>query len=99
MSTALATVFLLRAPTSEPDRYEYALREASFTPQSLPVLETSLILPGLKDILRERPEVGGVIVTSQRSAEAWGRAVDEIIEDEGMLGPMTSRIQTTVNEL
>lgn len=73
-------VLLLRAPTPAPDRYESALREVSFTPQSLPVLETSLLLSGLKNILRKRLDVDGVIVTSRRSAEAWGRAVDEVLD-------------------
>lgn len=84
MCATLPTVFLLRAPTSEPDRYESALREASFVPQSIPVLETSLLVSGLKDILKRAPEVDGVIVTSQRSAEAWGRAVDEVLEGRGL---------------
>lgn len=88
MSTS--TVFLLRAATSEPDRYESALRETSFVPQSLPVLETSLLVSGLKDILKKGPEVNGVIVTSQRSAEAWGRAVDEVLDDGGMSFSITT---------
>ncbi|KZV72396.1 tetrapyrrole biosynthesis, uroporphyrinogen III synthase [Peniophora sp. CONT] len=110
MSMSSQTVFLLRAPTSEPDRYESALREASFLPQSLPVLETSLLVSGLKYILRKGPEVDGVIVTSQRSAEAWGRAVDGVLEQGGSalshknwsdipfytVGPSTASILTSL---
>ncbi|VDC03146.1 unnamed protein product [Peniophora sp. CBMAI 1063] len=81
MSATSPTVFLLRASTSEPDRYESALREASFVPQSLPVLETSILVTGISEILRRGPDVDGVIITSQRSAEAWGRAVDEVLAD------------------
>ncbi|KAI0318047.1 tetrapyrrole biosynthesis, uroporphyrinogen III synthase [Amylostereum chailletii] len=76
---------LLRAPTSEPDRYESALRDKSFYPFSLPVLETVLHVHKLKNIIAQEPAdshaISGVIVTSARAAEAWGRAVDELLED------------------
>ncbi|KAI0033502.1 tetrapyrrole biosynthesis, uroporphyrinogen III synthase [Vararia minispora EC-137] len=71
-------VLLLRAPT-ENDRYDSALRSSSFIPFSLPVLQTTLHIDGLKQIVSRPPDVRGVIVTSARAAEAWGKAVDDIL--------------------
>ena len=78
-----SSVILLRAPTGPPDRYEAAFRDASFEPFSLPVLESTLEIDGLKDVIKHGPVAsgvsGGVIITSARSAEAWRKAVDELL--------------------
>ncbi|ETW79810.1 hypothetical protein HETIRDRAFT_322098 [Heterobasidion irregulare TC 32-1] len=75
-------VLLLRAPTSPPetDRYETALRSAGFHPVSVPVLETAFAnIHGLSELLAAGPQdVGGVIVTSARAAEAWANAVESV---------------------
>jgi uroporphyrinogen-III synthase len=87
-------VLLLRAPTSQPDRYETALEKAEFTPISLPVLETKLIVTAIKQIIKKGPQkasIDGVIATSARSAEAWGNAVDELLAKGGVSS--TSRLQ------
>ena len=88
-------VLLLRAPTSPPetDRYETALRSAGFHPVSVPVLETALAnIHGLSELLAAGPQdVGGVIVTSARAAEAWANAVESVAHldngGEGIIPP------------
>lgn len=93
-----APVLLLRAPNGSPDPYEAALTESGYRPFSVPVLETVLVNgEDLKGILKDGPSggnggdkegergggYGGVIVTSSRAAEAWGKAVEEIANEVG----------------
>lgn len=82
-------VLLLRAPNGSPDPYESALTQSAFRPFSVAVLETVLVNDEeLKRIVKAGPngseEYSGVIVTSARAAEAWGKAVEEIVgSDQG----------------
>lgn len=93
-----APVLLLRAPNGSPDPYEAALTESGYRPFSVPVLETVLVNgEELRGILKDGPSggnggdkegergggYGGVIVTSSRAAEAWGKAVEEIANEVG----------------
>lgn len=77
-------VLLLRTPASPPesDRYEAALKRASFRPLSLPVLETALEnLEHLSRIVRGEDDEGtidGVIVTSARAVDACADAGADI---------------------
>ncbi|KAI5991246.1 tetrapyrrole biosynthesis, uroporphyrinogen III synthase [Pisolithus albus] len=77
-------VLLLRSPTSDvPDKYEAVFRTHGYSPISVPVLETTLVhLEQLANRIAEGPSVHrftGVIITSKRSIEAWGQAVDSIV--------------------
>ncbi len=77
-------VLLLRTPAAPPgtDRYEAALKRASFRPLSLPVLETAFEnLERLSRIVRGEDEEGtvdGVIVTSARAVDACADAGADI---------------------
>ncbi|KAI6026985.1 tetrapyrrole biosynthesis, uroporphyrinogen III synthase [Pisolithus marmoratus] len=77
-------VLLLRSPTSDvPDRYEAVFRTHGYSPISVPVLETTLVhLEQLASKIVDGPSIHhftGVIVTSKRSIEAWGRAVESVV--------------------
>ncbi|KAI6164037.1 tetrapyrrole biosynthesis, uroporphyrinogen III synthase, partial [Pisolithus thermaeus] len=77
-------VLLLRSPTLDvPDKYEAVFRTHGYSPISVPVLETTLVhLEQLGDRIAEGPSVHrftGVIVTSKRSIEAWGQAVEGVV--------------------
>ena len=79
----MANVLLLRAPSSDGvDKYEAAFRNAGYDAVSVPVLETVLVnLEQLADIVDAGPskeELGGVIVTSARSCEAWSSVVQTL---------------------
>jgi len=85
MSPHTTKVLLLREP-STPDKYESTLTSAGYNPISLPVLETLPVnLPALRDIIHDGPEVcefAGVVITSKRSCETWGMALD-ILKESG----------------
>ncbi|KXN90407.1 Uroporphyrinogen-III synthase [Leucoagaricus sp. SymC.cos] len=75
----MPNVLLLRTPSeTSPDPYESSLRKASYTPYSLPVLETSITnLSDLQALMYTGPQsrgYAGVIITSKRSCEAWSAA-------------------------
>ncbi|KAI6009784.1 tetrapyrrole biosynthesis, uroporphyrinogen III synthase [Pisolithus microcarpus] len=77
-------VLLLRSPTLDvPDKYEAVFRTRGYSPISVPVLETTLVhLEQLAERIAEGPSVHhftGVVITSKRSIEAWGQAVDSIV--------------------
>lgn len=76
-------VLLLRAPSDAPDRYESVFSEAGYRPLSVPVLETVFVnQETLTEIVRSgSSQHGGVIVTSGRACEAWGKAV-EVLKNE-----------------
>ncbi|KAI6119106.1 tetrapyrrole biosynthesis, uroporphyrinogen III synthase [Pisolithus croceorrhizus] len=81
-------VLLLRSPTLDvPDKYEAVFRTHGYSPISVPVLETTLVhLEQLADRIAEGPSVHrftGVIVTSKRSIEAWGQAVEGVVAWSG----------------
>jgi len=72
-------VILLRTPTGSDDRYETAFRDRGYNPLSVAVLETTYTnLEHLKHIITEGPGKRGyvgVVITSQRSCEAWKSVV------------------------
>ncbi|KAI5991249.1 hypothetical protein EDD15DRAFT_2530850 [Pisolithus albus] len=77
-------VLLPRSPTLDvPDKYEAVFRTHGYSRISVPVLETTLVhINKLADRIAEGPSVHrftGVVVTSKRSIEAWGQAVDSIL--------------------
>ena len=84
MSPHSTKVLLLREP-STPDKYESTFTSAGYHPISVPVLETLPVnLPALRDIIRDGPEacgLEGVVITSKRSCETWGMALDILKED------------------
>lgn len=82
----MANVLLLRAPSPElPDPYEECLRSYGFRAASVPVLETVFTpIEGLKQKILLGPHaqgLAGVIITSARACEAWGRAVKDIARE------------------
>ncbi|KAJ7158852.1 tetrapyrrole biosynthesis, uroporphyrinogen III synthase [Mycena filopes] len=76
-------VLLLRTPSDAPDRYESVFSEVGYRPLSIPVLETVFVnQETLTEIVRSgSSQHGGVIVTSGRACEAWGKAV-EVLKNE-----------------
>lgn len=82
----MANVLLLRAPSPElPDPYEDCLRNYGLCATSVPVLETVFTpVDGLKQKILLGPQaqgLAGVIITSARACEAWGRAVKDITKE------------------
>ncbi|KAJ3570183.1 hypothetical protein NP233_g4574 [Leucocoprinus birnbaumii] len=97
----MPNVILLRAPVeSPPDPYESTLRDSSFNPFSLPVLETSLThLPELQSLISSGPQskaFTGVIITSKRSCEAWNTATKNLIgstsHDDDLLAKLNASL-------
>ncbi|TFK37545.1 tetrapyrrole biosynthesis, uroporphyrinogen III synthase [Crucibulum laeve] len=79
----MSNVLLLRSPIQEPtDRYEAAFLFAGYHPISVPVLETVHInLDALERIVQAEPiskNYGGVILTSKRSCDALGAALQSM---------------------
>ncbi|KAF9007040.1 tetrapyrrole biosynthesis, uroporphyrinogen III synthase [Cyathus striatus] len=76
----MANVLLLRGPSSESsssekDKYEPVFSAAGYNALSIPVLETVFAnLDSLQSIISHGPQqegVGGVLLTSKRSCDAW----------------------------
>lgn len=79
----MANVLLLREPAKDgPDRYEQAFKQVGYHPVSIPVLATVHDdVNNLVEIVKNGPEtydLGGVVITSKRSCEAWGKALSDI---------------------
>lgn len=80
-------VLLLREPSEDgPDIYETTFKTAGFNPVSLPILETVYEnLPVLSQAISNGPVergVSGVVITSKRSCEAWGKAQTGITSEQ-----------------
>lgn len=84
-SSRMVNVLFLREPSDDgPDRYHEVFRTAGYNPISVPVLETSFTnLNALGHIIEEGPTprgLNGVVITSKRSCEAWGEALNLLQE-------------------
>jgi uroporphyrinogen-III synthase len=82
----MVNVLLIRQPSEDAaDSYEDQFSDSGYHPISLPASETSHTnLTTLSDILREGLRAkgfGGVIITSQRSCQALGKAFG-LLQDE-----------------
>jgi hypothetical protein len=83
------------------DSYRDAFEGRGFIPHFLQVLDTFFVNePQLKDLIRRGPDeeqIGGVIVTSSRAAEAWVSCVKELENQNMDDGSTTSRLTAVIS--